>query len=140
MNAGRLAFALSALATLHPCFGSKMLLSDQVVEVMMENQGADAAYIGRMFGGDGSSLIQFQSMTDPTTGTFGYSTLPGSMYLGQSLSIVSAGTYDSGSGSWSMETTGSLGGSSWTQSGTGAIVGDPLGTFDWKIPIGGGHY
>jgi hypothetical protein len=142
MDAGKLAIALAftTLTTFHPCFGSTISLSDQVVEVMIENQEADAAYLGRIYGGDSSSLIQFQSMTDPTAGTFEYSTLPGSTYLGQSLSIVGAGMYDAASGTWSMETTGSLGGSPWTQSGTGAIVGDPLGTFDWKIPIGGGHY
>ncbi len=145
MNSGKFTLQYTTLAaiiaaTIHPCLASTMLLSDQVVEVMMENQGADAAYIGRVFGGDASSPIQFQSITDPTAGTFEYFSVPGSTYEGQSVSILGTGTYDPGSGTWSLETIGSLGGSSWTQTGTGAITGDPQGVFDWKIPIGGGHY
>jgi hypothetical protein len=129
-------------ATPHHCFAS-MLLGDQVIEVMKENQGADAAYIGRQFGGDASSPIQFQSIVDSVSGTFEYFTMPGSNYLGQSLSIMSTGTYDPTSGTWSLETSGSLGGSTWTQTGSGSITGEPgnndqlgpdaLGTFDWVI-------
>ncbi len=155
-------FSFVTLASLvasmpHQSLGAT-ISGDEIIEAMMENQGADAAYLGRQYGGDASSLIQFQSSIDPVAGTFTYSTAPGATYQGLGLSMTSTGVYDSSTASWSLETIGSLGGSSWVQDGSGAYTGDLFnpaigmsaaagaadpsesGIFGWKIPIGGGHY
>jgi hypothetical protein len=128
----------------YPTFAS-ILSDDVIIEGLIENQAADAAYIARSFGPDAASPIQFQSSVNSALGTFSYSTLAGTTYLGQSLSLTGSGFFDSSSDTWSLQSNGSLGGSAWTQIGSGDVNGDlnngPLSeTFDWKIPIGGGHF
>jgi hypothetical protein len=65
-------------------------------EVLFEEQGTTALSLGSVFGADATSPISFTSFVDPSGTSFSYATVPGSMYLGQSLTITGSGTLNTG--------------------------------------------
>jgi hypothetical protein len=94
-----------------------------VNEVMMEVQGAEAAYIGRTFGPDTSSPLSFTSNVDVAAQTFSFSLNGGSTYQGNSISLSGSGALDSSTGLFDWSTTGFLGSS--PLDGSGTINPDP---------------
>ncbi len=117
-----------------------LLPFDQAVEVMKEQQGADAEALARQFGTSDPSALVFNSFVDSASMTFGYSIASGSTYEGQALSLTAFGAYDSSTGEWQLSSSGDLGGQTWTTTGSYSIVGDPQGVGDWVIPIGPGLF
>lgn len=108
---------------------------DEIVEVMMEAQGDEAAFLGRHFGPDPNSPLEFTSSVDVAGRAFSFSLTPGSTYRGQALSLEVVGGFNGAADRWEWTSTGSLGGESWNGSGAGGIVGDPEGKFDWETTI-----
>jgi len=82
---------------------------DLTTEVMIEEQSTDAYFLGGFFGVDPDSLLAFTSFVDPSTASFTYSTVLGTMFLGQSLTLTGSGTVD-GSGNYDVAANGDLGG------------------------------
>ena len=60
---------------------------EQATEMMMDLQGSDGAFLGRAFGGDAGSPINFNSSMNAGGTSFQYSTAAGSMYKGSALAI-----------------------------------------------------
>lgn len=127
-------------AALLLCCGDAMAGTfDGVMETMMAAQGAEATLIGRLFGADPASPIQFSSNVDVTAGTFEFHALPNSQYLGQPLQLQVNGSVDEQTSLWTINSQGALGTATWTGNGAGivAALDDPdHGEIDWAWPIG----
>ena len=107
-------------------------------ELMMEAQGADALTLARLYGPDASSPLQYASNVDVSGQSLSYSTVPGSKYHGQPITLSGTVSYDSGTGSYLFDSTGTLGTSQW--SSAGSFVGDPtltvfIGPLDMEFGI-----
>ncbi len=83
-------------------------------EVMMDAQGSEAQLYGSMFGSSPSpQTLDGTSMTDPSTGTFSFSLLPGSTYLGEPITDNITGGFNSTTDSYAWRSMGSFGGQGW---------------------------
>jgi hypothetical protein len=78
-------------------------------EVLLEEQGTNAEVLGFLFGADSTSSLSFTSFVDPSGNSFSYSTVAGSHYLGQRISLTGSGTIDA-SGNYDVTASLDLGG------------------------------
>lgn len=78
-------------------------------EILLEEQGTKAYVLGYYFGADPHSPLSFTSFVDPSGNSFSYATVPGSTYLGQSLSLAGSGTLDQ-NGNYDVSATLDFGG------------------------------
>jgi hypothetical protein len=92
-----------------------------MAELMMEAQGADALTLGRLFGSDASSPLHYTSSLNFAGQNLSYSTVPGSEYLGQPITVSGSVSYNPGNGSYLFNSFGILGATRW--SSTGSFVG-----------------
>ncbi len=101
-----------------------------VTELMIENQGDNAGFLGLMFGPDASSPLNFSSNVNSTGTMFSFSTDPGTTYQGQSLALNGLGVFNPSNNVLVTSSSGSLGGESWTTSGyeTVTAIGDRFST------------
>jgi hypothetical protein len=103
----------------------------EVIEVLMDAQGANATLIARSFGPDSNSVLSFTANVQVGQ-SFSYSSTPGLTYLGQPLSVTTSGIFNTSTNAWEMTSSGSLGGTS--LSGTGREFFDdapPQGEMNW---------
>jgi hypothetical protein len=99
-------------------------------ELMIENQGDNAGFLGLMFGPDASSPLNFSSNVNSAGTMFSFSTDPGATYQGQSLVLSGLGVFNPSTNVLVTSSSGSLGGESWTTSGyeTVTAIGDGFST------------
>jgi hypothetical protein len=116
-------------------------------EVMMEAETAEMTFIGRYLGPDGSSPLPFTTTQDIAARTFsfqlGTSSNPNPTYLGQPMTLVANGSFDTSLDQWVITTHGTFGPSgpgqtTWDSAYTASITGDPTfliaGTITVPIP------
>ena len=116
-----------------PATAGSIPASIQVTETMMSTSGFDALSIVEEYGLDPSVVLQYSSYTNPQTGAFSYSLLPGQTYLGEPLSLTTLGTYDPNTTTYSWTTTGEYGGQALSGYGTAYWFGDPEQQLDhWE--------
>lgn len=109
----------------------------ETTEMLAQIQGSDTVFMGRYFGSDPSSPILFNAQADFANRTITYSTVPGSTYLGQPLSLSNVAAYNAGADQWEWTSQGQLGAQSWTNTGNGQYIGDPTIIVAGFVPIGG---
>lgn len=107
--------------------------NDEIVEVMMETQGADLDFLTRQFSLSQDTTLSFTSPTDIAGYRFSYSTVPGSTYEGQPLSIISSGYFDASDERWHLTSTITVGNMQGTSIGVGQVIGDPMIHIDWGL-------
>lgn len=143
-QAGRTALTL-AIAALAAVLGAPSARADfftptvEVTEVMMEALGQEGANIATQFGFDEIETLHLSTHVDPDGRSFRYETLPGTTYLGEPLSIVTTGAYDSGDGLYRWVSLVTRGAESYTADGSlefGAPAGDTVEA-DTKTTIEG---
>jgi hypothetical protein len=107
----------------------------EVVQVMKEAMGSDAALLAARFGFNDFSALALTLDVDGDDRTFRFATLPGTMYLGMLTSIETTGAFDVGSGVYTWTSNVSWGSESFTALGSMFFVGDPDG--ESTVTIGG---
>jgi hypothetical protein len=110
----------------------------EVTETMMSAISGEEAAVGVALGPDAASDLQFSSFVDPNALSFSFSTLPGQIYLGMSVSLTTTGSFNGGDYTWSS--AGTVGASAWSDSGAAAWSGDPDETISQNITLGGVLY
>ena len=130
-----LALAALGTATLDPAparagFETR---NDEIVEFMMESQGADAQFLVRLMSLTQDTTLSFTSFTDIAGNRFSYSSVRGSTYQGLPISITSSGYFDSTDQHWHLGSTITVGGQQWTSTGLGQVIGDPMISIDWDL-------
>jgi len=115
------AFVVLLLVATAPGWAAPISAVQLLTELMIENQGNNAGFLGLMFGPDSSSPLVFESNVDPSTNTFSYNLTPGATYLGQSLALTGSGAFDSLNNSVSFSSSGTLSSEPWMISGGGDI-------------------
>ncbi len=107
---------------------------EENMEVMMDSIGSTASLIARVAGVDENSPLSFVTTTDTPGNSFTYSLLPGSTYMGQSLTLEGTGTYNPPTERWDLTLTGLYG--SEPISGSGYVETESGGgRIGWIIKI-----
>ncbi len=90
-----------------------------LTEVMMDVQGSEAQLYGAMLGVNPTTpqTLSGTSSTDLSTGSFSFSLNPGQTYLGESISDVITGQFNSTTDIWDWSSMGSLGSLKWKAMG-----------------------
>ncbi len=106
-------------------------------EVMMDVQGSEAQLYGTLLGSSTTpQALSGTSSTDVSGATFSFSLNPGSTYLGQAISDVVQGHFDTTDGSYHWSGAGSSGlGVSWAVTGmiTPVAAGGPIIKPNWDL-------
>jgi len=127
------------LVAIHPppAAAGPLLTVDALTELMINNQEANAELIaGILFGPDSGSPLHFTSNVDPVSSTFSYLLDSGTLYLGLSMTLSGLGAYDSGTGDFTVASSGTLGSKSWTTSGSGVVTSTVTGfSFNYDIDL-----
>ena len=89
-----------------------------LTQLMIEDQGNDMTLLGLGFGVDPSSPVTFSSNVDLSTTSYSFMSAPGSMYEGQSLTIVASGVYDSTTSLLTTTASITLGATTYIDTGT----------------------
>ena len=111
---------------------------EELVEVMLTAQSADASFLGGAFGPDVNSPLSFVTMTDSIAKTYSYTLLAGSTYQSQPLSLSGSGFFNAVSGEWETSSSGALGANSWTTTGVGDFINVPtvpISSFDFSTSL-----
>jgi hypothetical protein len=106
-----------------------------VSEVMMDVQGSEALMYGFVLGAvPGGQSLSGTSSTDMAAGSFSFSLLPGSTYLGQSISDSLQGQFDPATSSYNWKGSGSSNGINWQLQGN--VVPREVNDVGpvWKLP------
>jgi len=120
----------SLIALAIPSVAGSLSASVQATETMMNTSGIDSFSFVEEFGVDPSAILQYSSFTDPRTGAFSYSLLPGQTYLGKPISLTTTGKYDASTTTYSWQMVGDYGGQDLAGYGTAYWFGDPTETVD----------
>jgi hypothetical protein len=122
-----------------PIFATSVT-SDEIIETMMEAEGADTLFLGQVFGPDSSSVLHFTSNVNLSTGAFSYSLVSGQTYLGSAFSLTTTGIFNSALGEFVWTTTAQLGAQHWSGSGSGTWSGDPKFPYTDTVTLNGVAY
>lgn len=114
--------ALLALALAAPAGAITLTPEQEIVEVVMESQGANVSYIARAFGLDVGNQLSFEATLDPLAQTFSFDLAPGTTYLGQSLALSGSGSFTAGT--WNLSASGTLGVQNFAGVGTASFTAD----------------
>jgi len=107
----------------------------QNTEVMINAEGADMTTIGRYFGPDNSSTLNFTTSQNVANETFSYALNSGSTYLGQPASLSGTGYFDNVNSDWVVTSNGTIGSQSWSTAYLATVTGDPTLTIAGRITI-----
>ena len=97
------------------------LTPGQLTDLMIENQGDNAEFIGVVFGPDASSPLAFSSNVNPAGTLFSYSLTP-RIYRGKSMTLAGTGSFNTATNVLELASSGSLGSFSWTTAGTAGVM------------------
>jgi hypothetical protein len=113
---------------------------EQNVEMMMEAQGANGTLIARAWGIDVASPLSFTSSTNEADQSFTCSSLPGSTYLGESISVEVSGAYNEPLEIWELSSLIQRGDESCEGTGTAQFATRAeTAEAEWAWPVVPGH-
>ncbi|MBX7132438.1 MAG: PEP-CTERM sorting domain-containing protein [Fimbriimonadaceae bacterium] len=104
---------------------AQMASDERLLEVVKDVQGQHSMVLGRYFGSDSNTVLNFNMVADPTSNAFGFQSAPGQTYQGLAFSMTCAGQFDAASDQWNWSSTSTLGADMWTQDGSSFF--DPVG-------------
>jgi len=110
------------------------------LETMMEGQAHNSIYIGHIFGPDAATVLSFSSNLDPVSRTFSFLLAAGQSYLGLPISLSTVGSYNAALEMYRWTISGQLGSQSWSGVGSATWIGDPTGTVNTTVTLGGNVY
>jgi hypothetical protein len=108
---------------------------------MMDAQAANVTTLARAFGvAAGGTSLDFNSQFADDYRSFSFSAVNGSLYRGQTLSLLVSGALDAGTGLWTFASAGQMGAQSVNGSGTASSASylGPLphaGQSDWDFDL-----
>jgi hypothetical protein len=111
------AFASPAVAGLLP--------DDEVTEMMMEMEGAEATIIARYFPPTGVSNLPFTNQLNVSAKTLSFQTAPGAVYEGMPVTLSASAAFDNGDGKWHLTSTVAVGTYGWHLSGFAQALPPP---------------
>jgi len=122
-------WAVVCLLVSTPKFGNADEITvDQLSDLMIDNQGLNAEFIGRFFGPDENSPLVFSSNVNFPGLSFLFSLAP-TMYLGQNLMLMGTGVFDPATNLLTLSSAGLFGSRAWTTAGTGVVTISPDNLF-----------
>ncbi len=119
-------------------------ISAELMEAMMGAQSNEALFIGHVFGVDNDTTLyfdyNFNPDSDPNTRSFSYLLRPGQSFLEIPIELTVSGYFDESLNRYEWDSIGSYGSQSWTSFGFVEWIGDPKGTVDTTVTLGGVDY
>jgi PEP-CTERM motif len=124
MSLSLAAWTLLVVAALAPT----VALADftQSIEVLMTDVEANHVTLPYDYGLDTTTTLSYTSQISPD-GSVSFASNAGSIYLGQAFSLTGTATYDGLTDTYSLSSSGSIGGQTWTTVGQVTVQGTSNG-------------